>query len=720
MNEHHNDPDGTRSFTQRLIDPKSIAIVGASNDPKKTTARPQQFLAQAGYAGNAYFINPTRETVQGDKAWPSLSALPEVPDHVYIMTGAEAAIAAVEECARLGVTAATVLSSGFAEEGPEGLEREDRLRAAAAKGDVRVIGPSSLGVVNPRTGVMLTGNAAFGEPDIPAGGIFVASQSGSVIGSLVSRARGRGIGFAGLVSTGGEADLSLGALCESMVADPGVTSFALFMESLRNSEDLASFAQAAAAAGKPVAVYKLGRSDEAAALSVSHTGALAGEDSESEAFFRSCGFARVYNFESLVEAPGLLRRVPISPTPVSPRVGVVTTTGGGAAIMVDQLALRGLTIAGPSEKLVATMAERGATIPHSLIADLGLAGARHDIVTNALDAMQESGEFDLIVFVIGSSARLNPELAVQAISERGNHSVPIVAFALPEAPDAAALLNTSGVPAFRTPESCADVIAATYGRVPASIGNGARFAVDASAPTAVLDEKASGELLGSLGVEFCPAVALDVDSLDGDLNLPFAYPAVVKVLSDSVPHKSDVGGVVLNVSDDQGVRDAARSIVSSVAAHQPDVVVDRVLVQQMAPRGLADALVGYRVSADVGPLVVLSTGGVLAEIFADSSVRLAPVDTKTAHEMIGEVKGLSVVTGYRGLPQGDLDALAATIVAVSELAVSHTDVLEAEINPVSIRPAGAGVVALDALVRRASNADRGHSLTVGSAAAAGH
>ncbi|WP_051613531.1 acetate--CoA ligase family protein [Rhodococcus sp. UNC23MFCrub1.1] len=705
MNEHHAD-HAPRSFAQRVIDPKSIAIVGASDDPKKTTARPQQFLAQAGYAGNAYFINPRRETVQGAKAWPSLSSLPEVPEHVYIMTGAEAAIAAVEECAQLGVTAATVLSSGFAEDGLEGVEREDRLRAAAAKGDVRVIGPSSLGVVNPRTGVMLTGNAAFGEPDIPAGGVFVASQSGSVIGSLVSRARGRGIGFAGLVSTGGEADLSLGALCESMVDDPGVTSFALFLESLRHSEDLASFAQAAAAAGKPVAVYKLGRSDEAAALSVSHTGALAGEDSESEAFFRACGFARVYNFESLVEAPGLLLRVPVSPTPVSPRVGVVTTTGGGAAIMVDQLALRGLTIAGPSEELVSTMAERGATIPHSLIADLGLAGARHDIVTAALDAMQDSGEFDLIVFVIGSSARLNPELAVQAISERGDHAVPIVAFALPEAPDAAALLNESGVPAFRTPESCADVVAATYGRVPATIGNGARFAVDAAAPTAVLDEKASGELLASLGVEFCPSVAVEIATIDDTFDIPFTYPVVVKVLSDQIPHKSDVGGVVLNVHDARGVRDAARSIVDNVARHEPGVVVDRVLVQQMAPRGLADALVGYRVSADVGPLVVLSTGGVLAEIFADSSIRLAPVDTATAREMIGEVKGLSVVTGYRGLPEGDLEALVATIVAVSELAVSHTVVLEAEINPVSIRLAGDGVVALDALVRRVSSSDR--------------
>lgn len=704
MTDHRHD----RSFAERLIDPASIAIVGASDDPTKTTARPQQFLAQAGYRGNAYFVNPRRETVQGAKAWPSLTALPEVPEHVYIMTGAEAAIAAVEECAALGVTAATVLSSGFAEDGPEGVEREERLRAAAATGSVRVIGPSSLGVVNPRTGVMLTGNAAFGEPNIPAGGIFVASQSGSVIGSLVSRARGRGIGFAGLVSTGGEADLSLGALCESMVDDPGVTSFALFLESLRHSEDLASFARAAAAAGKPVAVYKLGRSDEAAALSVSHTGALAGEDSESEAFFRACGFARVYAFESLVEAPGLLLRVPTSPTPVSPRVGVVTTTGGGAAIMVDQLALHGLTVVGPSEELVATMAERGAPIPHSGIADLGLAGARHDVVTAALDAMQNSGEFDLIVFVIGSSARLNPELAVQAISERGDHEVPIVAFALPEAPDAAALLNTSGVPAFRTPESCADVIAATYHRVPATIGGGTRFAVDADAPTAVLDELESGQLLGRLGVAVSPSVALDTASLADDgieIDLPFDYPVVVKVLSDEVPHKSDVGGVVLNVSDADGVRAAARSIVANVADHAPEVAVDRVLVQQMASRGLADALVGYRVSRDVGPIVVLSTGGVLAEIFADSSIRLAPVTRETAREMIGEVKGLSVVTGYRGLPKGDLDALADTIVAVSTLAVSNTEVLEAELNPVSVRPRGQGILALDALVRTAVSRD---------------
>lgn len=689
-----------------LLNPGSVAIVGASDDPKKTTARPQQFLSRAGYSGNAYFINPTRETVQGVKAWPSLSALPEVPEHVYIMTGAEAAIECVRECARLGVKVATILASGFAEDGEAGRDREDRLRAAAATGDVRLVGPSSLGVVNPRNGLMLTGNAAFGEPDTPTGGIFVASQSGSVIGALVSRARGRGIGFAGLVSTGGEADLSLGSICEATLSDPGITSYALFLESLRHSEDLASFAAAADRAGKPVVVYKLGRSEEAAALSVSHTGALAGEDSESQAFFKACGFARVGHFEGLIEAPALLQKVAASELPRAPRIGVVTTTGGGAAIMVDQLAVRGMKIVGPSAGLIADMTTAGAPVPHSLIADLGLAGARHDIVTSALELMQDSGEFDLILFVIGSSARLNPELAVQAIAERGGHEVPLVAFALPEAPAAAELLTGSGVPAFRTPESCADVIAAAFARRTSTIGQVAGFAIDAAAPGIVLDELSSAEVLARQGVPSFPSIAVTLEEVEELSDLPFDFPVVVKALSDKVPHKSDLGGVILSVPDMPGIREAARQVAANVAAHDPEIKIDRVLVQKMAAKGVAEALVGYRVSQDVGPLVVLSTGGVLAEIFADSAIRLAPVTHETALEMIHEVKGLQILDGYRGSEAGDVQALASTIVAVSNLAVDDPGVLEAEINPVSVGRVGHGVSALDALVRRKADTDQ--------------
>lgn len=557
-----------------------------------------------------------------------------------------------------------------------------------------MVGPSSLGVVNPRNGVMLTGNAAFGEPDTPCGGIFVASQSGSVIGALVSRARGRGIGFAGLVSTGGEADLSLGEICAATLDDPEVTSYALFLESLRHAQDLAVFAAAAHRAGKPVAVYKLGRSEEAAALTVSHTGALAGEDNEADAFFRSCGFARISTFEGLVEAPALLKLIPAGTGPRTPRVGVVTTTGGGAAIMVDQLALRGLSVRGPSHELVARMAAAGAPVPHSLIADLGLAGARHDVVSAALRALQDSGEFDLVVFVIGSSARLNPELAVQALAERGGHTVPVVGFALPDAPAAAALLATSGVPAFRTPESCADAVAAAFARRSATIVPDQVGQSPAGKPV-LLDEQASAEVLG---LPVLPSVVLKTASLD-DIELPFGFPVVVKALSDQLAHKTDVGGVVLRVADADGVRAAARMIVANVS--RAGITVDRVLVQPMAEPGVGEVLVGYRRSPEVGPVIVLSTGGVQAELYDDVAVRLAPVDRETALEMIDEVTGLTVLKGHRGTTAGDLSALADAVVAVSQLAVRAPHVVEAEANPVLVRCEG--VVALDALVRQVTN-----------------
>lgn len=687
----------SNSLAQQLLKPRSIAIIGASDDPTKTTARPQQFLERAQFTGSAYYINPRRETVQGAKAWPSLSALPEVPDLVYVMTGAELAIQSVKDCAAAGVPVAVILASGFSEEGEAGREREDRLREAARLGGVRLIGPSSLGVVNPRNGMLLTGNAAFGEPDIPTGGIFVASQSGSIIGALVSRARGRGIGFAGLISVGGEADLSVGEICTAVLEDPEVTSFALFLESLSHSAELAEFARAAEAVGKPVAVYKLGRSEAAAELSVSHTGALAGSDSEAEAFFKACGFARVNHFEGLLETPAVLHRIPSSAEPRNPRICVVTTTGGGAAIMVDQLASHGLNVMEPSEELFARLDKADVQVPHSLIVDLGLAGTKHDVVTNALSLLQDSGEFDLVVFTIGSSARLNPELAVRAIADAGDHEVPIVAFAVPEAPEAAQLLHASDVPAFRTPEACADAIAAAFSRRPASID--ATFRVAAGEETEVLNELESSEVLRTAGVPLAPAAALNVDEIAAKIELPFGYPVVVKVLSDEVPHKSDAGGVILNVQNEDELRAAAAKIVENVGRHQPEVKVSQVLVQPMAVRALGEALLGYRVSPDAGPMIVLSTGGVLAEIFADSSVRLAPVSKSTAHEMIEEVRGLATVKGYRNAPLGDLDALAESIVALSRLAVSRPDVAEAEANPLLVYGQGEGVLALDALVR---------------------
>lgn len=688
----------TRTLADNLLRPRSVAVVGASGDPRKTTSRPQRFLRRAGFTGSVYLVNPAREEVLGERCYPSLSALPEVPDHVFILTNAEPAIEAVRECATLGVAAATILASGFGEEGAEGRERQERLRAVAAQGGVRLVGPSSLGVVNPRTNLLLTANAAFDEELIP-GDLFVASQSGSIIGALVSRGKARGIGFAGLVSVGGEADLSIGALCESTVDDPGIGAYALFMESLQHTDELASFAHAAHRAGKPVVVYKLGRSEQAAALSVSHTGALAGQDSESDAFFRACGFARVDHLEALIEAPSLLRRLPARVWNEPARVGVITTTGGGAAIMVDQLSTRGVHVAAPSEQVLERFAQAGVPVTPSLIADLTLAGAKHELVRSAIEIMQESGEFDLICFVIGSSARSNPELAVRAIAECADGKVPLTAFALPDAMDTLRLLDASGVAAFRTPEACADAIAAAVVRAAPTVRIGNGLAGAAPAAVRVLDEAGSAQLLAAQGVPMVPSVTLDVARLSAEPELPFDYPVVVKALSDQLPHKTDAGAVALDVADAAGLHEAVERIIASVAAYDPTVAVERVLVQPMVAKGVAEALVGYRVSAAAGPLVLLAAGGVYAELYSDSTVRLAPVDPTTARKMIADVRGLGVLAGFRGAAAGDVDALVDTIVAMSSLAVDRPDVVEAEVNPLSVGAAGEGAVALDALVR---------------------
>jgi acetate---CoA ligase (ADP-forming) len=230
------------SLLQPLLSPRSIAIIGQSDDATKTAGRPLKLLRQAGYAGKIYPINPRRETVLGERAWPSLAALPEPPEHAYIVTGTAAAVDAVADCGRRGVKIATVLADGFAEAGPEGLAREARLRAIVAETGIRLIGPSSWGVIDLRNGTMLTGNPTFDEPELRAGRIFVASHSGGMIGSLFSRGSARGIAFAGFVAVGNEVDLSLGEICEATLDDGGIDGYLLFLETMRHAQALRRFA----------------------------------------------------------------------------------------------------------------------------------------------------------------------------------------------------------------------------------------------------------------------------------------------------------------------------------------------------------------------------------------------------------------------------------------------------------------------------------------------
>ncbi|MBE8516998.1 acetate--CoA ligase family protein [Amycolatopsis sp. H6(2020)] len=677
----------TAELAAALFRPRSVALVGASADPAKASSRPLRFLRRSGFAGAVYPVNSRAPEIDGEPAYPSLDALPEVPEHAFLMTPAAGTLDAVRQCGRLGVPVVTVLAGGFAEAGPEGAARQRELAAVAREAGTRVVGPSSLGLVNTRTGLTLTANAAFADPDLEQGGIFVASHSGSLIGALLSR----GAACSHLVSVGGEADLGIGEICGTAVADPDVTGFLLFLENLRHADALRTFAREAAAHGKPVLAYKLGRSRAAAELAVSHTGSLAGEDDVAAAFLADCGIARAHTLDGLLEGLPLLARTPVHTGPAR-RVGVVTTTGGGAAMVVDQLGVLGIDVAGPSPATLARLAAAGAPAAPGVIVDLTLAGTRYAVMAAALDVLLSCGEFDLVVAVVGSSARFEPEVAVRPIVDRA-HRGNLAAFLVPHAPEALTMLADAGVPAFRTPESCADAIAAALRRQPPRPVSPP--APGRPGPVRPLDEAASYALLAGVGVEAAPHRVQPVDGPDpGPDDLRF--PVAVKALSPALGHKSDVGGVVLAVDTPAGVRAAARRIRADVAA-RGGVEISEVLVQSMES-GLGEVLVGYRVDADAGPLVLVAAGGVLTEIYADRSLRPAPVDLATAHRMLGEVKGIAALRGHRGAPAGDLDALAWLVVAVSGLA-AHGEVVEAELNPVLVRPDGEGVVALDAVVR---------------------
>jgi acyl-CoA synthetase (NDP forming) len=542
---------------------------------------------------------------------------------------------------------------------------------------------------------MLTANAALDEKELPVGRIFAASHSGTMIGALLSRGKARGIGFAGAVSVGNEVDLALGDVCAATLDDPDIDGYILFLETLRKADRLRAFALEAAARGKPVLAYKLGRSAAARDLAATHTGALAGEDDVADVFLAACGIARVETFEALIEGLPLLARVPARPRHSrAPSVAVVTTTAGGATTVVDPLATRGITITQPSAETYRRLAAAGIKVAKARIVDLTIAGAHYEAVKGALDILLDAPEFDLVVAVIGSSARSQPEKSVKPLIDSASAARPLATYLVPDAPVALAQLAAAGVPAFRAPEACADAVAAALRR---------REPVAAAAPTPVptgegrlLDELEAYALLDRLGIAHAPGVAIDAAASLAP-TLPFAYPVAAKVLSAEIAHKSDIGGVALGIADAAGFIAAVGEMRNRMAAQGRRL--DRVLVQPMVA-GVGEALIGYRVDRDVGPLVMVAAGGVFTEIYRDRSLRLAPVDLDAAREMIAEVRGFALLSGYRGKPAGDLEALAQAIVALSQLAREQT-VIEAEINPLIVQPAGRGVVAVDAVVRLA-------------------
>ena len=685
----------TSTLAQALFAPRSVALIGASGDPTKNTARPQRFLRHHGFAGRVIPINPGREELFGEKAYPDVRAVPEPVDHAFIMVPSDRVADAVAQCCEKRVPVVTIFSDGFAETGAAGRRKQEELLQLARARGVRLLGPNCIGLIDTHSRLALSVNAVLEKAEISPGPVAIVSQSGSMMGGLMSRGAGRGIGFSRLVSVGNEADLSVGEVTDIIVDDPDTRVILLFMETIRDADRLSAAARRAYAAGKPVIVFKLGRSDVGVELASSHTGAMTGSDDSADAFFRANGMLRVEQLETLFELPALVLGQRPSPRH---RVAVMTTTGGGAATVVDRLGVLGVEVVPPSDAAVALLAEKGIRINRARLTDLTLAGTKKEVYGAVLNALIGSDHCDLVLAVVGSSAQFQPELAVEPIVASKRATKPVAAFLAPHAEVSLGLLREAGVAGFRTPEACADAIRAWRDwRAPFEFPEPFEVRVKAAqaalASAKRLNEHEACRLFAALGV---PAARSEVITAP-DQPVKVNFPVVAKILSPDIAHKTDIGGVVVNIPNAEELQRAAATILQRVRASRANARLNGILVQQME-QGLAEIIVGYKRDPQVGPIVVLGAGGTLAEIYRDFAVRLAPVTEQEAARMIEEVKGLAVIRGYRNLPRGDCASLAEAVAAFSQLAALTPAVIEGEINPLIVKREGEGVVAVDGLL----------------------
>ena len=636
------------SLAQALFAPRAVALVGASGDAKKNTARPQRFLKKHGYSGKVFPVNPSRNEVLGLPCYRTLADAPSV-EHAFIMI--EDVEAALEDCGRRKVPVASVYSDGFADAGVEGAKRQARLVERARALGVRLLGPNSMGMINLTGRVPLTVNAVLEMDAPPAGGTSLVSQSGTMLGTVLSRGAARGLGFSKLVSVGNEADLGVGEIVDLLADDPETRVILLFLETVRDARALSAAARKAHAAGKPVVAYKLGRSAAGEALARSHTGALAGADGALDAFFRDCGIVRVDMLETLIEISQLLVDQRPPSLKKAPRIAVVTTTGGGAATVVDRLGLLGIETVSPDGRP---------------IVDLTMAASPQKYL-ETLETLLAWPECDAVLAAVGSSAQFHPDFAVEPILKAKRSAKPLAAFLTPHAERSLAVLAGKGIAAFRTPEACADAFAAYFS------WKSPRTAPAIRAPRFAADPFA---LVASLGI---PVVEQALARAP-DFAHSVPYPVAAKILGE---HKTNVGGVALNLSSHEELLSWGRKTGQQ-----------QLRIQRME-KGLAEAIVGYRDDPVVGPVVLVGAGGTLAELYEDFVLRMAPVSEEEALEMIEGVKGLATIRGYRNLPRGDVKALAKAVAEFSRLC-SFNEISEAEINPLIVK--AEGVVAVDALL----------------------
>ncbi|HEX2154525.1 MAG TPA: GNAT family N-acetyltransferase [Acidimicrobiia bacterium] len=690
--------------------PRSVAVIGASTDPASIGNRLFRNLLRDGFTGPLYPVNPNARVVNSVRAYPTINDIPDDVDLAFIVVPASIVLEVVRQCCEKGVRGIVVISAGFSEGGEEGAARERELVSIVRRAGVRMVGPNCLGLINTDAAVSM--NGTFSPVSPPKGNIAMSSQSGALGIAVLDYAREAGIGLSHFVSVGNKADVSGNDLLLAWEEDPTVDVILLYLESFGNPTKFSRIARRIARR-KPIVAVKSGRTQAGSRAASSHTGALASSDVAVGALFRQAGVIRVDTIEELFGVGSLLADQPI---PGGRRVGIVTNAGGPGILAADALEANGLELPaltdGVQEKMRQELpAEAATSNPVDLIASAGPHEFNH-----ATAVLIESGEVDAVVVIHVEVEVGVSEPVAQALREcQDAHMGDVTLMTVFMGGESAAAFLAGGdeasrtIPTYQFPEQAALALsrAVGYGRwrrrdpgaipVLQGVEEGKARKVIEPALRRLGDD--GGWLEADEVTDMLEAVGLRVPVTKVVESEEAAVAAaseigrsVLKVISPSALHKSDVGGVVLDVSGDEAVREAYRQVTGAV----PDP--EGVLVQSFVPAG-HEVLIGSTDDPSFGPLIVFGLGGVTVELLGDVAFRIHPLTDADASEMVRSVKGYPLLEGYRNMPEGDVTALEEALLRVSALVSAAPEIVEMDLNPVKVLAPGEGVIVVDARIR---------------------
>ena len=684
-----------------LLAPRSVAVLGASSDPTRISGRPIAYMKSQGFQGGLYPINPNRTEVQGLKAYASINDVPEVPDVAIVAVAAEVAAAAIEDLAKKGVKAVVMFTAGFAEMDDAGGVAQDKMVATARSYGMRILGPNCLGVFDARRAYYATFSSSFDSGWPVPGRIGIASQSGAYGTHLYTLARNRGIGASLCVMTGNEGDVTVGECIGWLAESPEVDVIAVYAEGIREAPGLIAALEAARAAKKPVVMQKVGRSELGTKAAKSHTASIAGDDAVTEAIMNEFGVFRASNSEEMLDvAHTATRKI----YPVKNTLGVITVSGGAGVLISDVAESLGLAM--PEMPMDAQKRLRELVpfcAPRNPVDATAQVSNDVTLVKTFTESMVRDGGYSTVLgfFSMTASSRRWPSISEQLNAVKNENPGRLYALSVIVPPEGRDALEADGWVVHEDPTRAVVAIDA-MGRF------GAAFAKPAGAPApsvppvtlpAVTPTEAEAKrLLATAGIASAPeAECIDADAAVAAADR-FGFPVVMKILSPDILHKSEIGGVLLDVSDAAGVREGFATLLSRAKTAAPTARIEGVLVAKQLKGGV-ECILGIHRDPVFGPMAMFGLGGIFVEILKDVVFHRCPFGPDVAEEMIRSIKGAPLLLGARGRKKADVKALADTLSRLSAFAVAAGPKLESiDLNPVFAMPEGEGAFAVDAVI----------------------